>query len=284
VLKNYISLTKPGIIAGNIMTALAGFFLASGRSFSPVIFFSMVVGLSLVIASACVFNNYLDRGLDKKMSRTKTRALVTGAISVRHALVFGGALGTFGCAILLFGTNLLATLMALVGVVAYVIVYGYAKRRSSFGTVIGSVSGAIPPVVGYVAVAGHIDLAAWILFAILVLWQMPHFYAIAIYRSSEYESAHVPVLPLVKGLKATKVQILAYILAFIVATQCLAYFGFAGTMYAIISAALGVGWLTFGIVSFQAVQAKLWARRMFFASLIVLTGLSLVISLGAVIR
>jgi protoheme IX farnesyltransferase len=252
--------------------------LASRGQVNYGLFAATLVGLSLVIASACVTNNYLDRGIDAKMSRTKKRALVVGAISSQQAIIYAAVLGLLGAGILAWFTNLLALWVAIFGFFAYVALYGLAKRHSVYGTEVGSISGAIPPVVGYVAVAGHFDAAALILFLILVTWQMPHFYAIAIFRRTDYAAAHIPVLPVKRGLRATKIRMLIYIVAFIVATHALTAFGYSSHAYMVIAALLGVIWLGLCVRGFWAKDDIKWARRMFAFSLVVITVLSVAIA------
>ena len=206
MIKAYYLLAKPGIIYGNALTAIGGYFLAAKGIFDLSLFLSMLFGLSFVIGSACVFNNIMDQGIDSKMARTKKRALVTKTIPEFHAVVYGSILGILGFLLLLCNTNVLTALIAFIGFIFYVIVYGIFKRKSVHGTVIGSISGAVPPVVGYCAVTNNLDLGAFLLFIILVIWQMPHFYAIAIFRRDDYVAASIPVLPIKKGLFQTKIQ------------------------------------------------------------------------------
>jgi len=268
----YFSLTKPGIILGNAITAAGGFLLASKGLVDYHLFAAMIIGLSLVIASACVFNNYLDRDIDAKMARTKKRALVKHLISDRNAITFAAILGIAGDLVLTFYTNLLTMHIALAGFFFYVIVYSlWAKRHTEHGTLLGSVSGAIPPVAGYTAVTNSLDIGAGILFLILVLWQMPHFYAIAIYRMKDYSNASIPVLPIKRGIYATKVYMLLYIIAFTLAAVSLTAFGYAGYIYALAAAVLGVVWLGMGVTGFDTKDSKLWARRMFLFSLLIIT-------------
>lgn len=244
-------------------------------------FVAMLIGLSLVIASGCVFNNYLDRGIDKKMARTKKRALVSGAISSRATLIFGSTLGVMGIVTLAKYTNLTATVLAFTGFIFYVIVYGVAKRKSLHGTVIGSISGAVPPVVGYTAVSGQIDMAAVLLFLILTFWQMPHFYAIAIYRSKDYASAGIPVLPLVKSMRAAKIQSFIYIFALILAVIALTTLDYTGYTYLTAVVAVCAGWIFVGLRGYKNLKDEAWGKIMFRYSLIVILILSLMISLGA---
>ena len=282
-LRAYYYLTKPGIIRGNLITAVAGFLLASKQHIAVGLLFAVMAGLGLIIAAACVSNNILDRGLDKKMARTAKRALVSGKISVRAALIYAATLLLLGSCLLGFYTNLLTLGLALLGYVAYVAVYGYYKRRSTLGTAVGSISGAIPPVVGYVAVSNHIDSAAVILFIILVSWQMPHFFAIAMYRLEDYAAANLPVLPVKKGLLNTKIQCLIYIVVYVLASLTLSYKGYTGTIYAVIMTLVGLGWLALGIKGFYAKNNDIWARQLFFFSLIAITLQSLLISLNSLL-
>lgn len=277
----YYRLAKPGIVYGNAIAAIAGFLLASAGQPYLLTFMGMLVGVSLVMASACVFNNYLDRDIDDLMARTKGRAIVTGEISVRNALVFGTALGLAGLVLLVTLTNPLAATVALFGHVAYVILYGVAKRKTVHGTLIGSISGAVPPVVGYVAVTNQIDLVALLLFTVLVFWQMPHFYAIAIFRLRDYQRANIPVLPAVKGIVRTKLEIMYYIVGFIVATSLLTVMGYAGFTYAAVMFLLGLRWLQIVARGATVVDDALWARQVFKFSLWVLLGFCIMISLDA---
>jgi protoheme IX farnesyltransferase len=279
--KSYYGLTKPGIIYGNIITCIAGFLLASKWNVNIYLLPETVVGLSLVIASGCVFNNYIDRKIDKKMERTKRRAIVTGEISGRNALVFASILGIAGLLVLLL-TNLLTTLIAFVGFFFYVVMYSMAKRGSQYGVLVGSISGAVPPVVGYVAVANRFDIGALLLFAILTVWQMPHFYAISIYKMQEYKAAGIPVLPLMKGIFQTKLQMLIYIILFIVSCLLLFALGYTGKLYLVIVLILGISWLLFSLRGFKTVNNNKWARKMFVFSLVNLLVLCIMISIDVV--
>lgn len=281
--KTYYRLVKPGIVYGNAITASAGFFLASKGDVKIGLYFFMLAGISLIVASACVFNNWLDRDIDAKMQRTKKRALVTGRVSSRSALIYGTTLGLTGAALLGLFTNTLALLVALFGMFIYVGVYSPLKRKTSFGTVIGSVAGAAPPVVGYTSVANKLDGGALLLFLILVCWQMPHFYAIAIYRSKEYAAAKIPVLPRKYGLLITKLNILFYILALIAATWALTLLNYTGYTFLIVVTLFSFVWLWLCLRGFGKVDSNAWARGMFFLSLVIIINLSVMLSLDSVL-
>ena len=281
--KNYYLLTKPGIIYGNVITTIAGFLLASRFHGSISIFLGVVIGTACVIASACVFNNYMDRGIDQKMERTKKRALVTGAIPINHAIVYAIILALVGFGTLTVFTNLLTVFVGLIGFADYIILYGISKRKSEYGTLVGSISGATPILAGYTAVTNKLDAGGIILFLILVLWQMPHFYAIAMYRLKDYANANIPVLPVKKGMQETKIHMLFYIIAFLAATLMLSVYKLTGLIYAIAVSALSIYWLYLSVTGFFTNNDRKWARKMFFFSLIVIVGISILLPLGVVL-
>lgn len=278
--RRYYWLAKPGIVYGNDLSAIGGYMLASRGSFDIFLFSAMLVGISLVMASACVINNYIDRNIDARMKRTSSRALVTGEVSGTAAILYGTILGVLGAGALLF-TNLLALSLAIAGWFVYVVVYGYWKRRSPFGTVVGSLAGAVPPVVGYTAVRGEFDIAAWILFLILVCWQMPHFYAIALMGERDYKAANIPVLPVVRGVYVTKLYIMLYAVAFVAASALLFAFGYTGYVYLGTMLAVGGKWLLRGAQGFTTQDDKKWASKMFAFSLGVLLLFCTAISVDA---
>lgn len=205
MIKSYLQVTKPGIIIGNLISVVGGFLLAAKGHMDHTLFSYTILGVSLVVASGCAFNNLIDRDIDRKMERTKNRVLVKGLVSVHITFALAIVLGILGFAILYFGANPLAMWLAVMGFVVYVFVYSlYMKRHSVYGTLIGSLSGAAPPVIGYCAVSNEFDTDALILLAIFSLWQMPHSYAIAIFRFKDYQAANIPVLPVVKGIAVAK--------------------------------------------------------------------------------
>ncbi len=274
-------LIKPGIIMGNVITTAAGFVLASRGELDFALFFAVLAGLACIIGSACVFNNCIDRTSDQKMERTRHRPLARGLISLSRALSFALVLALLGVTILALYTNFLTVMIATFGFFMYVILYSIWKYLSEYGTMIGSISGAVPPVVGYCAVTNHFDGGAWLLFLIMVLWQMPHFFAIALYRLDDYKAAAIPVLPLKRGNFVTKVHMLVYIVAFTGTAVLLTLFGFTGYAYLIVALLMGVAWLILSIKGFKSTNDTLWARQMFRLSLVVVTALSLMISLDA---
>lgn len=283
-IKLYYSLTKPGVLYGNVITAVAGFMLAAGyfHHFYIGLFVATIVGTTLVIASACVLNNVLDQDIDRIMERTKGRAVAAGDIPGRNATLFSIILGLVGIAILVSWVNWLVVAIGIVGFVVYVWLYGaLSKRKSIHGTLVGSISGAMPILAGYCAVAGHLDAAAVLVFLMLFFWQFPEFYSIAIYRRNEYRAAKIPVMPVVKGIKSTTWQIYIYTVLFVLAVLLLTPLGYTGYIYLVVMAAIGLYWLWLAAKGLHASDVDAWARRNFHFSLVALLALSLMLSIGA---
>ncbi len=285
-MKLYYQLTKPGVLYGNVITGVSGFLFGVTyfRKFDLVLFLATIGGMTLVIAAACALNNVFDRDIDKVMARTKTRGVASGAVSVRGATIFACTLLVFGVAVLAAWSNWLVTTIGIVGFVTYVWLYGaLSKRRSIHGTLVGSISGAMPILAGYCAVSGRIDAAAVLVFLMLFFWQFPEFYSIAIYRQKEYAKAGVPVMTVVKGVANTKVQIFIYTILYVISTVLLTPFGYTGWVYFVAMLLLGLWWLKLGLGAFkvpEGPESDAWARKMFHFSLIVLLALSAALPLG----
>lgn len=282
LIKNFISITKPGIIFGNLITVAGGFFLASAGQAKLFLLFITLAGISSIIAAGCVFNNIIDRDIDQIMERTKERVMVKGLLTKRIAFTYGAVLTVVGCTLLWVYANFLTVVVAVVGLFFYVVVYTLGfKRTSVHGTLIGSISGAIPPVVGYCAVTNQLDAGALILFLMLSIWQMPHSFAIAIFRFDDYLSAGIPVLPVKKGIYYAKVNMVLYVCFFTIISSLLTMFGYTGFYYLATSLAIGLWWVRLAIRGFKAENDRVWARKMFGFSIIAITILSIVMSLDA---
>lgn len=279
MLKKYLLITKPGIIFGNLIAVIGGFFLASQGHFDFAKLIAVMIGTSLVVASGCVFNNYVDRDIDSVMERTKNRVMVKGLMSPTIALTYGTVLGIAGALVLHFFTNDLALGFALMGFVVYVGLYTlYFKRKSEYGTIVGSLSGAAPPVIGYCAASGYFDLGAALLLLIFCLWQMPHSYAIAIFRFSDYKAADIPILPVKRGVAIAKRHIVGYIVAFGAAAISLYICDYAGIGFLIVTGLISVYWLVVAIKDYSKANEVQWARRLFVVSILAITVLSLMMS------
>jgi protoheme IX farnesyltransferase len=275
-----LSVTKPGIIFGNLITVTGGYFLGAEGHGQILTYLATIVGISLIIACGCVFNNFIDRDIDKLMERTKNRPSAQGLISGKHLILFAVVLGVFGTLDLFYFTNILTMSVALVGLFFYVVVYTlWAKRRSVYGTLVGSISGAIPPVVGYCAATNQLDLCAALLFIILCFWQMPHSYAIGIFRLKDYTAAGIPLLPVKKGIARTKISMMLYIVGFIVVATLPTVFGYTGVVYLVFTTLLGVTWFVLGLKGFKAQEDGPWAKKMFFFSLIIIMAISFLMSI-----
>lgn len=267
--KDFLALIKIGIVNSNVITVFAGFFLAvqfSGRHFLHELdlMFYAVLGSGLIVAGAAAMNNLIDRDIDPIMTRTKSRPTVTGRFKAPS--VFAMSI-TFMLAgeILLFSASVNAGLWGLAGIFAYVVLYSmWSKRRHAANTVVGAISGAIPPLIGWAAVESSLGTGAWALFLIMFIWQPPHFYAIAMRRTEEYRAAGIPMLPVVKGFKRTKRSMLGWVLALFPLPFLLPQLG---TAFIILATLLNLGWLLIALKGFKTGDEIKWATRMFVYSL-----------------
>ena len=279
MLKKYLFLTKPGILFGNFVTTLGGYFLAAQGSVDFLLLLITLLGTTLVVASGCVVNNVIDQDIDQKMQRTQNRAMVKKSISVPVALVYSLVLGVIGFSILWFWVNAYAFLFAVIGFVVYVVFYSlWTKRTTIHQTVIGSISGASPPVIGYTAVSNEFDLAALLIFIGYALWQMPHSWAIAVYRFDDYKNAGIPILPVARSILRTKIESLIYVILFTITMNALFVYGYTNWLYLVILNALCIYWFYIGVLGFKAENDQLWAKRFFLFSVILITIISICFS------
>lgn len=279
--RDFINLAKPGIIFGNVVSVLGGFFLAAQGSVDVQLLLATLLGTSLVVASGCVINNIIDRDIDRYMERTCGRALVTQAVSVRAAWVYAALLAIGGFGLLHLQTNALAVLLAALGLAVYAGLYSlYLKRHSVHQTLIGSISGACPPVIGYCAVSQQFDLGALILFVTFCLWQMPHSFGIAVYRLGDYRSAGIPILPVKSGIRATKVQSLIYTLLFMVSGSLLYVAGYTDRIYLLVFLLTSAYWVHIALAGFSAEDDRAWARHFYLFSILAITIFSISISVN----
>ncbi|WP_079525243.1 heme o synthase [Halobacillus hunanensis] len=261
---------KTGIVKSNVIAMFAGLALAlyvngiSPLTKLPEVIFALI-GSSLVIGAAGAFNNLYDRDIDAIMDRTKNRPTVTGRMELKSTLTLGISMALLGLIILALASPL-AAVFGLIGLFIYVVPYTmWSKRKTIYNTEIGSLSGAVPPLIGWAAISPNMLHPGIIgLFLIMVLWQMPHFYAIAIRRHDEYKAASVPMLPVVKGLRRTYIQTNIYLVALIGAS-----FLFASLSIGIMMAALffSTAWLVLSIVGYRKMSPEKWAKTMFIFSL-----------------
>ncbi|WP_341805889.1 heme o synthase [Paenibacillus lupini] len=267
VLKDLIALTKPRLLRLNVFAAIGGFWVASKWDFDWLKLLWVVIGSAITIGSACVINNYWDRELDQKMERTKDRALPTGRLQPGFVLGYGIVLGIVGLTILFVLVNPVTGWLGFLGWFVYIFVYTiWLKRTSTWSTSIGGISGAMPPVLGYCAVTTEVDMGAWLLFAFLFLWQPAHFWSLAIRRVEEYRTAGFPLLPVVKGIKRTKLQMIPYVVLLIPTCVLLYAYGYTGIVFLILSVIAGIVWTVHTIRGIKAENTEKWAKVNFLIS------------------
>jgi heme o synthase len=278
VLRDLVALCKPGITRMNVLMVAGGLALAGTNPGWPVIV-GVLVGSSLAIAAANVLNQYLERDGDKLMARTAVRPLPTGRMQPEVALHFGRGLAFASLAVLALAVNPLTAALALFAMVSYVLVYTPLKRMTPLAVVIGAVPGAIPPLMGWTAATNSIDLPGVALFGILLAWQIPHFLAISLFRFDDYKRAGIKTVPVVRGEKAAVWQAIAWSVVLLAVSVSLVPLGIAGPVYGAFAAALGLWYLGYSILGVRRVKDANWARRYFFASLIYLPAVTLVLAL-----
>jgi protoheme IX farnesyltransferase len=241
VWRDYMTLTKPRIMSLLVLTAVCAMIAAAGGDPNPVRLLALVFGGALACGGASALNHVLDRDIDRLMGpRTASRPVAAGRISPRRAVAFGLALSALSFLVMAPLTNLLAAVLALAGGAYYVLVYTMLlKRSTSQNIVIGGAAGAVPVLSGWAAASGHVGLGAWFLFAIVLVWTPPHFWALALLLAPHYEAARVPMLPVVRGRNATALNVLGYSGLLLVLTIVPAAVGVFGLTYLVAAAVLG---------------------------------------------
>jgi protoheme IX farnesyltransferase len=238
--RDFLALSKPLIVGLLLITTYGGLVIGGKQwpSFSLTMW--TLLGGALAAGGSSALNQYIDRELDKHMRRTAKRPMADGRLTDAEGLAFGLGLSLVSYYVLAVFVNALAALLSLAGIVYYVILYSILLKKATVqNIVIGGGAGAIPPLVGYAAATGRLDLTAWILFAIIFMWTPPHFWALAIVRMKDYENAGVPMMPVVRGELATRKQILVYTIELVIVTLLLPIFNLAGTVYLVSSLVLG---------------------------------------------
>ncbi|WP_046175160.1 heme o synthase [Domibacillus indicus] len=272
-MKDFLALIKIGIVNSNLITVFTGMWLAFILNDIPFLanFNTIVltlIGSALIIAGSASLNNYIDRDIDPLMERTKTRPTVTGKISYSKVLTLGLALVIIGSA-LLFMTTFTAGVIGVIGILSYVVIYTmWSKRRHVSNTIVGSISGAVPPLIGWAAVDPTLDVLPWMLFLIMFIWQPPHFYALAMKRADEYGKAGIPMLPTVKGFAVTKRHMFVWTLLLLPLPFFMTELGMA---FIILATLLNAGWAVLAATGFRTKDDLKWAKYMFIYSLQYLT-------------
>ena len=269
VIRDYVALTKPRIILLLEVTALAGMIVANAGWPATDLVLAVLGGGALAAGGANAINMWFDRDIDAEMYRTRQRPIPAGRVQPRSALMFGITLNAIAFVLIAARANLLAASLTLTATLVYVFVYTMAlKRTTPQNIVIGGAAGAFPPVIGYVAMTGALDMTALYLFMIVFFWTPPHFWALALRLNGDYGRAQVPMMPEVRGRASTGRQILLYSVVLTAITLLLASRGF-GTFYMVSALALGGGFIVLSLLTMRDSGTR-WARRTFEYSLLYL--------------
>ncbi len=267
---NMVSLGKPRITGMVIITFLGGLWLAPGEIAHWRTIMTLI-GTALLVAASNALNMYLERDADALMERTRDRPLPRAIVSPEAALAFGTGLTCVGIALVFLGSNLLTGLLGVLAVSGYVAVYTPLKRVSGAALFVGAVPGALPPLMGWTAVTGRLDAPGLALFAVLFLWQIPHFLAIATYRGADYARAGFKVLPLTVSVRTTRVTMLVFSVVLVAVTIGLEPLRVAGPRYALCATLLGAVFIGWAAAGFRRAAENRWARSLFVYSIVYLT-------------
>jgi protoheme IX farnesyltransferase len=230
-----------------------------------------LIGTALLVGASNTLNMYLERDVDPLMQRTRERPLPRASLSPETALSFGVSLACVAVPLVFLGSNFLTGILGLFALGSYIAIYTPLKRRSAIALFVGAVPGALPPLMGWTAVTGRLDAGGLALFAILFLWQIPHFLAIAIYRAADYARAGFKVLPLTISARATRVTIVTFSAALVLASVLLEPLRVAGLPYLVCAALLGAVFIGWAVAGFRRAAAGAWARSLFLYSIVYLT-------------
>ncbi|MBF2017421.1 MAG: protoheme IX farnesyltransferase [Rivularia sp. T60_A2020_040] len=269
VIQSYYQLTKPRIIPLLLITTAGSMWIAASGEVDPILLLVTLTGGTLAAASAQTINCIYDRDIDYDMERTRHRPIPSGRVQPRDALIFAVVLGVISFALLSIFANLLAALLAMSGIVFYLLIYTHwLKRNSTQNIVIGGAAGAIPALVGWAAVTGTLSPTAWLIFGIVFLWTPPHFWSLALMIRDDYAKVGVPMLPVVAGEEATVWQIWWYTLVTVAATFLLVYpLHSVGIIYATIALCLGAVFIRKAWQLLQNPQDRSLAKGMFLYSI-----------------
>jgi protoheme IX farnesyltransferase len=269
-MKDYIALTKPRITWLILMSTGIGYFFGARAGWHFLTLLNTIIGTGLIASGTAALNQWYEREADAKMKRTQARPLPSGRLTPKNALAFAIVISAAGFAELFIGVNALTGWLGLFTLLSYLFVYTPLKQRTPHSTTIGAIPGAMPPLIGYAAASGTLTWDAWILFAILFLWQFPHFYAIAWMYREDYERAGIRMLPVVEpdGVSTAR-RILLYSSILIPISMLPTFFVMTGNLYAICALALGLFFLYTGVrVRFD--RSRQQARRVLLASVMYL--------------
>lgn len=285
---DYIELMKPELTGLSVLTTLCGFYLGTTEQFNLLLFFATGFGTLFVGGGAGALNQYIERNYDAMMKRTEKRPLPAGRLQPLEVLLFGTVISIAGMFLLTFFVNPLTGFLAFVTFTTYIFLYTPLKRISPISTFIGGIPGALPPMMGWTAIRNEVSLEAWILFAILFFWQMPHFYSLGWMYRKDYARAGFKILPVLdkSGIRTSR-QILFYCIALLPASIASSMIGLTGTISIVVALFLGAGFLLLSLPMMKfststqpdsSNKINLYSRRVFFASLAYLPLLMIVMS------
>lgn len=247
--RDFYEMCKPRVVMLMILTALVGMFLAVPGMVPLDVLILGNLGIALVSASGAVVNHLIDRKVDAVMRRTHNRPMPQGRVDARQATIFASVIGVLGMAILMLWVNALTAWLTLASFVGYAFIYtGYLKRATPQNIVIGGLSGAMPPLLGWAAVTGTIEPGALLLVLIIFAWTPPHFWALAIHRKDEYAKTDIPMLPVTHGEYITKLHIVLYTVILILVSILPWLIGMSGPLYLLAALGLGLGFLVWSLL------------------------------------
>jgi protoheme IX farnesyltransferase len=272
VVWDLVSLTKPRLSALVLCTLAGGMWLAPG-SVPASSWMSTLLGTALLVGAANALNCWMERDRDRLMPRTRSRPLASGRLAPDVGLVFGVLLASVAISILALGSNHLTLALGILALVSYVGAYTPLKTRTAWALLLGTVPGALPPLMGWTEVTGRLDAGGLLLFGLLVAWQIPHFLAIAMFRRNEYRAAGMQVFPLVHGEVVTRVWMVASAFVLLVLSLALVPVGLGGKLYASVAAIVGVLFLLVVVHGALLDGGRAWAWKVFRFSLVHLAAL-----------
>ncbi len=282
ILRGLVELSKPGVSRLVMVTTACGALAAPGHTDVTRLVFALV-GTALVVAGANALNMLLERDTDAFMTRTQNRPLPTGRLRPDDALVFGVGVAIAGLVLLAHFVSMAAVALAALALLSYVLIYTPLKRVTPAALYVGAVPGALPPAIGYAAMTGKLDSVGLYLFLILLVWQLPHFIAISVFRSEEYARAGLKIVPVQYGLRSAKWHIVAFSVLLLAVTLMPVIAGVAGWVYGVIAALSGGAYVAWALRGLRADASNAWARSLFLSSMphLVLVMAALVISAAA---
>lgn len=265
--KDYLMLMKPRVMSLVVFTAISGMLLAPGN-IHPLIAFVSILCITIGAGSAAAINMWYDRDIDAIMKRTQKRPIVTGAVKADEALAFGIITGTMAIIMMAVSVNIISAALLAFTILYYIYIYTiWLKRTSVQNVVIGGVSGALPPIIGWASVTGNISWQAFSLFAIIFIWTPPHSWALALYRSADYKNCNIPMMPVIKGVLYTKKQIMLYSILMFFISLWPYFLNISSHLYLITAIISGLIFLYYAVNLFADTEQNHVAKKLFWYSI-----------------